>query len=88
MAEIRSIERFLSNNSGLDTQFSTQDVVVADMKTKYRPDKIFPRDDYMKWDMAFNGIDTPHRMADGAVFGVVDRTWLATELNELKDFKI
>ena len=39
-------------------------------------------------DMIYNGIDTPHRLARNAAVAPVDRTWLATELNEQEDFKI
>lgn len=88
MLENKTIERFLSSNSDMSTDFVTASVSTADRKTKYRPDKLFPRDGYMKWDMIFNGIDCPHRMSNGAVVATIDRTWLATELNELKDFKI
>ena len=88
MLENKDIERFLANNSNVHNDFITTSVTTADLKTKYRPDKLFPRDNYMKWDMIFNGIDSPYRMSRGAVVGTVDRTWLATELNDHKDFKI
>ena len=88
MLEQKTIERFLANNSSVNPQSVMGNVVQANLKTRYRPDKLFIRDGYMKWDMIFNGIDTPHRMPDRATMAQVDRTWLATELNELKDFKI
>lgn len=88
MADSKTIERFLDNNSGMNPQCVMGYVVVADLKTRYRPDKLFPRDQYLKWDMIYNGIDTPHRLARGAAVAPVDRTWIATELNEQKDFKI
>jgi hypothetical protein len=88
MLEQKTIERFLANNSSVNPQSVMGNVVQANLKTRYRPDKLFIRDGYMKWDMIFNGIDTPHRMPNRATMAQVDRTWLATELNELKDFKI
>ena len=88
MLEQKTIERFLANNSSVNPQSVMGNVVQADLKTRYRPDKLFIRDQYMKWDMIFNGIDTPHRMANHATMAQVDRTWIATELNDLKDFKI
>jgi len=88
MLEQKTIERFLANNSSVNPQSVMGNVVQANLKTRYRPDELFIRDGYMKWDMIFNGIDTPHRMPNRATMAQVDRTWLATELNELKDFKI
>lgn len=88
MLELKSIERFLANNSSVNPQCVMGEVVQANVKTKYRPDKLFPRDGFMKWDMIFNGIDTPHRMANRATMARLDRTWIATELNELKEFEI
>ena len=88
MLEQKTIERFLANNSSVNPQSVMGNVVQANLKTRYRPDKLFIRDGYMKWDMIFNGIDTPYRMPNRATMAQVDRTWLATELNELKDFKI
>lgn len=88
MLEEKTIERFLANNSSVNPQSVMGNVVQADLKTRYRPDKLFIRDQYMKWDMIFNGIDTPHRMANYATMAQLDRTWIATELNDLKDFKI
>ena len=84
----RDIELFLSKNSSVSNAAPGQFATRADLKTKYRPDKIFYRDEYMKWDMIFNGIDTPHRMANRATMAQVDRTWIATELNDHKDFEI
>lgn len=84
----QTISLFLSSNSSMPTQPVVSDIAMADLKTKYRPDKLFPRDQYMKWDMIYNGIDTPHRLARDAAVAPVDRMWLATELNEQKDFKI
>lgn len=88
MLESFSINRFLTNNSSINTQPIVDSVEQATMKTKYRPDKICPRDQYFKWDLIFSGIDTPHKLARGGVVAIVNRTWLATELNEVKDFKI
>lgn len=84
----RDIELFLSKNSSVSNAAPGKFATRADLKTKYRPDKIFYRDEYMKWDMIFNGIDTPYRMASGSTHMSIDRTWLKTELNELDDFKI
>lgn len=88
MLETFSINRFLTNNSSINTQPEVDSVEQATLKTKYRPDKLCPRDQYFKWDLIFSGIDTPHKLARGGVVAVVNRTWLATELNEVKDFKI
>lgn len=57
-------------------------------RTQYRPDKVFPRDDYMKWDLVYNNIDTPYRLANRAIVAVTDRSWLKMELAEQKDFKL
>lgn len=83
-----TISLFLSYNSSINPQPVVDSIVSATEKTKYRPDKLCPRDQYFKWDLIFSGIDTPHRLASGGEMNVVNRTWLATELNELKDFKI
>lgn len=88
MLETKSIERFLDNNSSVNPQPVMSTVTQATLRTRYRPDKLFPRDQYMKWDLIFNGIDTPHRMANCATMAQVDRTWIATELNDIKDFSI
>jgi len=88
MDEIRSIERFLESNSSVNPRPAAGTVVQADLKTKYRPDKLFVRDGLMKWNMIFNGIDTPHRMANRSMQVRIDPTWLKTELAEIKDFKI
>jgi len=88
MVELKSIERFLSNNSSMDPQTVMGSIQVATLRNKYRPDRMGSRDAYMKWDLIYSGIDTPHRLAPGGVLGVVDRRWLATEINGLKDFKI
>lgn len=88
MLESFSINRFLTNNSSINTQPIVDSVEQATMKTKYRPDKICPRDQYFKWDLIFSGIDTPHKLARGGVVAIVNRTWLATELNDIKDFEI
>lgn len=88
MTELKSIERFLDNNSSVNPQSVMGSVNIVTLKSKNRPDKVFPRDQFMKWDMIFNGVDTPHRLANRAAVAVVDRTWIATELNEVKDFKI
>lgn len=84
----QTISLFLSSNSSMPTQPVVSGIAMADLKTKYRPDKLLPRDKYFKWDLIYSGIDTPHRLARGGVVDIVDRTWLATELNEQKDFKI
>lgn len=84
----QTISLFLSSNSSMPAQPVVGDIAGADLKTKYRPDKLLPRDQYFKWDLIYSGIDTPHRLTRGGVVDIVDRTWLATELNELKDFKI
>ena len=88
MLEFKSIEKFLANNSSMNPQSVMGKVVQADMQSRYRPDKLFLRDAYMKWDMVYNGIDSPHRMANNATFARLDRNWIATEVNDLKDFKI
>lgn len=88
MDELKSIERFLANNSSVNPQPMGGSVVVADLKTRYRPDKLYNRDELMKWNMIYNGIDTPHRMANRSVHVRIDPTWLRTELNDIKDFKI
>lgn len=88
MSEMHTIEKFLESNSSITSSYDAANLSVATLKTQFRPDKIFPRDDYMKWDMIFNNIDTPHRLARGAVVSSVDRTWLKTELNDLEEFKI
>lgn len=88
MLETFSINRFLTNNSSINTQPEVDSVEQATLKTKYRPDKLCPRDQYFKWDLIFSGIDTPHKLARGGVVAVVNRTWLATELNDIKDFEI
>lgn len=83
-----TIQLFLSQNSSVNPQPVVDSLVEASFKTKYRPDKLCPRDQYFKWDLIFSGIDTPHRLAPGGEMNIVNRTWLATELNELKEFKI
>lgn len=88
MDDSKTIERFLSTNSSVNPQCVMGQAVRATLRTQYRPDKLFLRDGYLKWDMIFNGIDTPHRLAAMSTVAGVDRTWIATELNELKDFKI
>lgn len=88
MLESFSINRFLTTNSSINTQPIVDSVEQATMKTKYRPDKVCPRDQYFKWDLIFSGIDTPHKLARGGVVAIVNRSWLATELNDIKDFEI
>lgn len=83
-----TIETFLKSNSSLSPQAVANGVVRTTMKSKYRPDKIFDRNELMKWNMIYNGIDTPHRMSNRAVFVKVDPTWLVTELDGLEEFKI
>ena len=88
MLETFSITRFLTSNSSINPQPEVDSVEQATLKTKYRPDKLCPRDQYFKWDMIFSGIDTPHKLARGGVIAIVNRTWLATELTDIKDFEI
>lgn len=88
MADSRTIEKFLSTNSSLRTVPERATLRNADLNTRYRPDKLFPRDDYMKWDLIFNNIDTPYRLANRAIVAVTDRRWLKMELAEQTDFKI
>lgn len=88
MADFRSIERFLSANSDMPANPVTERAVQVSPRDKYRPDRIFNRDAWFKWDMILNGIDTPYRLAAGAVVSRIDRTWLLTELEGLKDFEI
>lgn len=88
MLETFSINRFLTSNSSINPQPEVDSVEQATLKTKYRPDKLCPRDQYFKWDMIFSGIDTPHKLARGGVIAIVNRTWIATELNDIKDFEI
>lgn len=88
MLETFSINRFLTNNSSINTQPEVDSVEQATLKTKYRPDKLCPRDQYFKWDLIFSGIDTPYKLARGGIVAIVNRTWLATELNDIKDFEI
>lgn len=84
----QTISRFLDNNSSIHTQPAVDTIAVADLKTKHRPDKLCPRDQYFKWDLIFSGIDTPYKLARGGIVAIVNRTWLATELNDIKDFEI
>lgn len=88
MLETFSINRFLTSSSSINPQPEVDSVEQATLKTKYRPDKLCPRDQYFKWDMIFSGIDTPHKLARGGVIAIVNRTWIATELNDIKDFEI
>ena len=88
MADDITIQRFLDNNSGMTSRPIRNRVVQATARTKYRPDRIFERNETMKWNMIYNGIDTPHRMAERSVFINVDPTWLKTELDGLDDFEI
>lgn len=88
MAEEKTIERFLTSNSTMPSSMPTNRLVVPTLKTQYRPDKLFGRDEFMKWDVIYNNIDTPHRMPRGKVLAIMDRTELRTQLNDLKDFKI
>lgn len=88
MMELKSIERFLSSNSSVNPRPVAGTVVLADLKSQYRPDRIYTRDGLMKWDAIFNGVDSPYRMSNGTAHVQIDRTWLRTELNEVKDFRI
>ena len=84
MLESFSINRFLTNNSSINTQPIVDSVEQATMKTKYRPDKICPRDQYFKWDLIFSGIDTPHKLARGGVVAIVSWTGLGLLPNLMK----
>lgn len=88
MADAQTIEQFINNNSSLinSPEYTTRKYITID--TKYRPDKIFERDDYMKWDMILNNIDTPHKLVPGVEVASISRVWLTTELNALKTFHI
>lgn len=88
MPNSTTIAKFLESNPSMSTDGQYVMPVAADLRSQYRPDKIFARDEFMKWDMIYNNIDTPYRMTSGAVFYPLDRTWIATEVNDLKDFKL
>lgn len=88
MDDSKSIERVLSSNSSMPSSVGYVKLVGVDLKSQYRPDKVFSRDEFMKWDMIYNNVDTPHRLVRGSIMSIVDRTALRTEINELVDFKI
>lgn len=75
-------------NSCMPSRMESARLVGINLKTRFRPDKLFLRDEFMKWDMIYNSIDTPHRLANGTAVAVTSRTQLCTELNELTDFHI
>ncbi len=83
-----TIDTFLNNNSGISPQAVSNGIVQVTPKSKYRPDKVFDRNEFMKWNMIYNGIDSPHRMSPRAVLVKVDPTWLVTELDGLEEFEI
>lgn len=88
MNDGRDIERLITQNSNLDTAIPTSRVTYVSTRYPYRPDKVFERDDLMKWDMVLNGIDTPYRLAPNAPVHHADRITLKTALKGLKDFKV
>lgn len=88
MLDGQTIQRFLATNSSIKPQAVIASTEQATLQTKYRPDKLCPRDQYLKWDLIFSGVDTPHKLARGGLVGIIDRAWLATELNDINDFEI
>lgn len=88
MADNNTIARFLSSNSSMPSSIGYSSVSGVDSKSKYRPDKIFIRDDCMKWDLIYNDIDTPYRLVPGTMVYITDRASLKAELKDLMDFKI
>lgn len=88
MNDGRDIERLLTQNSDLDTAIPSSSVSTVSPKFPYRPDRVFERDDLMKWDMVLNGIDTPYRLSPNAPVRHADRITLKTALKGLKDFKV
>ena len=88
MAKNNTIELFLSSNASMPAKPVMEGLLQVTQRTQYRPDKLFPRDGTMKWNMIYNNIDTPHKLSNSRVLRLVDPTWLATELNELEDFTL
>ena len=88
MNDGRDLERLLAQNSDMDTNIPSSAVSLVPPRYPYRPDRVFARDDLMKWDMVLNGIDTPYRLAPNAPVRHADRISLKTALKGLKDFKV
>ena len=86
MNDGRDLERLLTQNSDMDTPSSAVSLVPP--RYPYRPDRVFARDDMMKWDMVLNGIDTPYRLAPNTPVRHADRISLKTAIKNLKDFKV
>lgn len=88
MNDGRDIERLLSQNSDVNTDLPYSGVATVSPKFPYRPDRVFDRDDLMKWNMVLNAIDTPYRLAPGAAIRNFDRISLKSAIKELADFSI
>lgn len=88
MNDGRDIERLLAQNSDIDTNIPSSSVSLVPPRYPYRPDRVFARDDMMKWDMVLNGIDTPYRLAPNTPVRHADRISLKTAIKNLKDFKV
>lgn len=88
MNDGRDLERLLTQNSDMDTGIPSSSVSLVPPRYPYRPDRVFARDDLMKWDMVLNGIDTPYRLAPNTPVRNSDRISLKTALKGLKDFKV
>ena len=88
MNDGRDIERLLTQNSDLDTAIPSSAVSLVPPRYPYRPDRVFARDDLMKWDMVLNGIDPPYRLAPNTPVRHADRISLKSALKDLKDFKV
>ena len=88
MNDGRDIERLLTQNSDMDTAIPSSAVSLVPPRYPYRPDRVFARDDLMKWDMVLNGIDTPYRLAPNTPVRHADRISLKSALKDLKDFKV
>lgn len=88
MNDGRDIERLLTQNSDIDTNIPSSAVSLVPPRYPYRPDRVFARDDLMKWDMVLNGIDTPYRLAPNTPVRHADRISLKTAIKNLKDFKV
>lgn len=88
MNDGRDLERLLTQNSDMDTNIPSSAVSLVPPRYPYRPDRVFARDDMMKWDMVLNGIDTPYRLAPNTPVRHADRISLKTAIKNLKDFKV
>lgn len=88
MNDGRDLARLLSQNSDIDTNIPSSAVSLVPPRYPYRPDRVFARDDLMKWDMVLNGIDTPYRLAPNTPVRHADRISLKTAIKNLKDFKV